>query len=144
MHLAGLVLLSLPLVAMAQDDVRHGVRRDAKAYPQGTPKEALTSVLKAIEARKFDYLVAQLADPAFVDDRVKRIYGGKFAEQVEDTKARLDPATVKQLRRFSSEGRWTIDKDSAVVSLEDVKERVVRLVRRDGRWYLSHNSSPEK
>ena len=36
-----------------------------------TPKEALASVLKAADAGRFDYLTAQLADPSFIDDRVK-------------------------------------------------------------------------
>jgi hypothetical protein len=120
---------------------RHGIVADLKSYPQGTAKEALASVLKAIDAKRIDYLVAQLADPAFVDDRVKRIYGGKFAEQVEDTCGRLDPLTVKQLRRFLKDGTWKNDKTEAVVRLKDVKDRCVRLRRRDGRWFLEHNSS---
>jgi hypothetical protein len=144
MRLAWLVLLTFPLAANAQDGARYGVSRDDKAYPQATAKEALASVLKAIDGKKFDYLVAHLADPAFVDDRVKRIYGGSFAEQVQDTQGRLDPAAVKQLKRFAKEGKWAIDKTFATVTLEDVKERVVRLVKKDGKWFLSHASSPEK
>ena len=106
------------------------------------PRRALASVLKAIEDKKFDYLVAHLADPAFVDDRVKRLYAGKFDEQVDDTRARLDPATVKQLGKFLKDGKWTIDKTGAVVQLDGVTDRVVRLVNKDGAWYLSHRSDP--
>src|SRR5262245_48305379 len=62
---------------------RHGVALDLKGFPQGTAKEALASVLKAIDAKRIDYLVAQLADPAFIDARVKKVYGGAFSEQVE-------------------------------------------------------------
>ena len=119
---------------------RYGVALDAKTYPQGTAKEALASAIKAIEAKKFSYLVAHLAEPGFVDDRVKRIYGGKFAEQVDDTKARLDPATLKQLRRFLKEGKWSEEKDAAVVTLEDAGDRAVRLTRKAGRWYVEHRS----
>src|SRR5262245_61113248 len=78
MRLAWLVLLLCPLAAIAQDTARYGISLDVKTYPQATAKEALASVLKAIDARKIDYLVAQLADPSFVDDRVKRVYAGKF------------------------------------------------------------------
>jgi hypothetical protein len=126
----------------ADRDSRYGVALDTKAFPQATPKEALASALAAIEKKKFNYLVAHLADPTFVDDRVKRVYAGRFAEQVLDTQARLDPPTVKQLKRFLDSGKWTIDKTSAVVQLDDVKQRCVNLVKKDGRWYLEHRFAP--
>jgi hypothetical protein len=133
----GLALSSGGAVAQEKGS-RYGVALDTKSYPQATAKEALGSVLKAAAAKKFDYLVAHLAEPAFVDDRVKRLYGGKFAEQVDDTRARLDPATLKLLRRFLDQGKWTTEKGEATARLNDVKDRVVRLVRKDGRWYLEH------
>ncbi len=139
------VLLWLLAVLAAPDrDSRYGVALDLKTYPQSTPKEALASVLKAAADRKFDYLVAHLANPAFVDDRVKKVYGGKFAEQVSDTKARLDPLTLKKLARFRDEGKWTVGKGSATVTLKNVKDRVVRLVKKDGRWYLEHRNRVEE
>ena len=82
---------------------RYGVAPDLKTYPQATPKEALASALKAAEAGRFDYLAAQLADPAWVDERIKRLYGGRFEDQVEEARARLDPPTLKLLRRFLAE-----------------------------------------
>ena len=137
-----LLLFVLPATLSAQAEKRHGIATDSKTYPQATAKEALASVLKAIEAKKFDYLVAHLAEPGFVDERVKRVYGGKVEEQVADTRARLDPATVKQLGKFLKDGKWTVDKTSALVQLEEVKDRVVRLVKKDGTWYLSHQFDP--
>jgi hypothetical protein len=137
-----LLVLALPASLAAQSPKRYGVAADAKAYPQATAKEALASVLAAVEAKKFDYLVAHLADPAFVDDRVKRLYAGKFDEQVEDTRTRLDPATVQQLGKFLKAGKWAVDKTSAVVQLDGVTDRVVRLVNKDGSWYLSNRSEP--
>src|SRR5262249_23543783 len=111
---------------------RYGVALDAKNYPQATPKETLRSVLDAAAKKKFDYVVAHLADPGFVDDRVKRIYGGKFEEQVDDTRARLDPGMLKLLRRFLDKGKWSVEKTEATVRLDDVKDRLVRLVKKDG------------
>jgi hypothetical protein len=137
-----LLALVLPASLSAQAEKRYGIAADAKTFPQATPKEALASVLKAIEAKKFDYLVARLAEPGFIDDRVKRLYGGKFEEQVADTRTRLDPPTVKQLGKFLKDGKWTVDKTSALVQLDDVKDRVVRLVNKDGAWYLSHRFDP--
>ncbi|MFO0841340.1 MAG: hypothetical protein U0797_02930 [Gemmataceae bacterium] len=144
MRLACLAFLACATAAFSQDAARYGVRPDRKSYPQATAKEALGSVLKAIDDRRFDYLTAQLADPAFIDDRVKRVYAGKFDEQVQDTQARLDPAAVKLLRRFAKDGTWTVGKATAVVGLEGVPERVVRLVKKGDLWFLAHDSSPER
>jgi hypothetical protein len=138
-----LVLLA-GLGSSAEDtSARYGQAPDLETYPQGTPRKALASVLKAIDAKKFDYLVAQLADPAFVDARVKRLYGGKFEEQVEDTRARLDPATIKLLRRFLADGEWTEEKNLAVVRLKDAGDRVLQLSRKGDRWFLDHPSTPK-
>jgi hypothetical protein len=142
--LAGLYVFFLASTALAGEgkDTRYGIALDVKSYPQSTAKEALTSVIKAIDDKKIAYLVAQLADPAFVDDRVKRLYGGKFEEQVQDTQGRLDPSTVKQLKRFLKEGKWTITSTSAVVQIDEIKDRCVRLVRKDSRWYMEHRFAP--
>lgn len=137
------ILLALPLFAVAQDAARYGVALDAKTYPQSTAKEAFTSALQAIDQKKFAYLVAHLADPTFVDARVKA-NGGDFAEQVRDTQTRLDPATVKLLQRLAKDGTWTVGKMSAVLGGDNPRERVVRMTLKDGRWYLQHDSTPEK
>jgi hypothetical protein len=135
-----LLVIAIPALALAAEGNRYGVPLDVKTYPQSTPKESMASVIKAIGDKNIRYLVAHLADPDFVDDRVKRIYGGKFAEQVQDTQARLDPSTVKLLKRFLKDGKWTIDKTTAGVDLDDVKNKTVRFVKKSGRWYLEHRS----
>jgi hypothetical protein len=40
------------------------------AFPQKTPREALASVIRAIEKGRIDYLAAHLIDPGFVDAKV--------------------------------------------------------------------------
>ncbi len=122
---------------------RYGVEADLKTYPQDTPKEALASVLKAADAGRFDYLTAQLADPQFIDDRVKNLFGGVFHEQVKDVKARLDPGALKLLRRFLSDGEWTTDDGGATVRLKDVDDRAIFFRKIDGRWYMEHRSKPK-
>jgi hypothetical protein len=122
---------------------RYGIEADLKTYPQGTPKETLASVLKAVENKRIDYLVAQLADPEYIDERVKRTFGGKFEEQVNDTRTKLDPPTVKLLERFLKEGDW-IGKDSPMsVVLKDVKDRAVSFTKIGDRWYMQNNDKPE-
>jgi hypothetical protein len=127
----------------AEGSNRYGVDVDLKTYPQSTPKETLASVLRAVENKRIDYLVAQLADPAFIDERIKRTFGGKFEEQVNDTRTKLDAPTVKLLERFLKDGDWS-GKDSPVtVVLQDVKDRAVTFVKIGDRWYLQNNYKPE-
>jgi hypothetical protein len=121
---------------------RYAVERDLKSFPQATPQEALASILKAIDLNRFDYLVAQLADPTFIDPRVRRLYGGRIEPQIEDTRARLDPFTIKLLRRFCKEGVCQIDKQTALVRLKDVSDRCVYLSVQNGRWFLEHRFQP--
>jgi hypothetical protein len=138
------LLIGLVCVVGAADkekratDKRYGIQADLKAYPQATPKEALASVLKAIDAKRIDYLLAQLADPDWVDKRVKG-NGGSFTEVVEETTAQLigDPGPAKLLRRFLKDGTWNVGDTRASVRLKDVEERVY-LHKVDGRWFLEN------
>src|SRR5437660_3707778 len=114
---------------------RFRVAPDLKTYPQGTAKETLASVLEAIKKKRIDYLLAQLADPDWVDGRVAAYEGG-FDELVKETTAKLDPPAVKRLGRFLAGGEFETVDATAVVRLKDVKDRVVRLRRLNGRWYL--------
>ena len=52
------------------DPLRDPIRRLPDQFGQATPKAALDSALKVIDRGRFDYLVAHLLDPAFVDGRV--------------------------------------------------------------------------
>lgn len=55
---------------------RYGQQFKPKVYPQGTAKEALASVLAAVEKGDYAYLAAHLLDPAFVDARLDAMAGG--------------------------------------------------------------------
>jgi hypothetical protein len=134
-------LVSLSLFLAAADDakaIRYGIAPDLTAFPQKTPQETLASVIKAAEAKRFDYLTAQLADPAFVDDRVQRLYGGHFAEQVEDTRTRMDEPTLVILRRFQKDGTWKVEKESAGVSVKEYPDRGIFFRLIGARWYMEH------
>jgi hypothetical protein len=139
-----LLLTVAGLVHADEGGARYCIALDLKTFPQATPKEALTSVLKAIDAKRFDYLVAQLADPAWVDEHVKRYNGGRFEAQVEETRGRLDPGSIKLLRRFLSEGEWTDGDKEASVRLKDVPDRCLSLRKIEFRWYLENSSKPKK
>jgi hypothetical protein len=144
-----LLVVAAGLAQSKQDDIppsRYGVIQNLAKYPQADPKQALASVLKAIEDQRVDYLLAHLADPEFVDDRVKQVYGGKFDELVRETKTKLTdyPASVKELERFAKEGEWQETKDSAVAKLKDVKERQVFMKKVGNRWYFENRQKAEE
>ncbi len=138
MRTSGAVLLIVVVSAARADGPRHGVALDLKTYPQATPQQALASVLKAVADKRFDYLTAQLADPTFIDDRVKRLYDGRFADQVEDTASQFSAATQMLLGRYLKDGEWTTEKETANVRLKDVKDRAVFFRKIGERWSLEH------
>lgn len=62
---------SLTLAQPPQEPApRYGIKSRQKVFTQGTPREALRSVLGAMEKSEYTYLVAQLLEPKFVDDAV--------------------------------------------------------------------------
>jgi hypothetical protein len=137
-----LPLAAVALFTVAQEPTpapaRYGVDANLEFYPQATPKEALRSVVKAIQRSRADYLLAHLTDPEFVDRRVQK-YGGRFSEVVTESSKRLadDPEAVKELERFSKSGEWQEAGDTASVKLPDVP-RQVYLHKVGDRWYLEN------
>jgi hypothetical protein len=123
---------------------RYGVEVNLEDFPQGTPKQTLGSVLKAIEDGRIRYLLAQLADPQWVDQRVKEIHGGRFDGLIEETTGKLssDRTTVRELRRFLTNGTWEEAGDTASARLPDLKNRQVYLRKIGGRWFLENQQKP--
>jgi hypothetical protein len=85
--------ISLIGQALAQDPVvppRFDVIYNPELYKQDTPQDTLTSVLGAIARERYDYLVAHLLDPEFVDSRLgaTQAYFERVAgEQITSTAA---------------------------------------------------------
>ena len=130
---------------------RYGIESDTKNYPQGTPKEALGSVLKALGEKEVRYLMAYLADPEFVDKRVamyaqqvspklseaeKKALG--FEKLVEKTAENFqeDPTKIKELQRFLKDGEWEEGAGEAVARLKNVLARKVFMKKVEDRWVL--------
>ena len=130
---------------------RYGVEPDIKKYPQGTPKDALGSVLKALGEKEIRYLLAYLAYPEFVDKRVagytqqlspklsdaeKKAQG--FEKLVEKTTENFqdDPTKIKELQRFLKDGEWEEGAGEVVVKLKNIAARKVFLKKVDDRWVL--------
>lgn len=50
--------------------VRYGVTSSPDFYPQATAKDALNTVVKALDNKRYEYIAAHLLDPEFVDAKV--------------------------------------------------------------------------
>jgi hypothetical protein len=146
--LGTLLIIAAPLAAQKKDPpapARFGVEADLDVFPQESAKAALASVLKAIDTHRIDYLVAQLADPDEVDKKVQAV-GGKFEpylKQVTDSFSD-NPESARQLRKFASEGEFSVNGDSAVVSHKEIKGRQVFLRKAGGRWFLQDQQKAAK
>lgn len=142
--LVAVVGLSGVLAQESKSTKRFGVEVEQDLFAQDSPKHALESVLRAIERKRITYLMAQLADPRFVDERVKS-YNGDFDALVNETtkKLRDDPASVKELYRFLKEGEWEGGDDTASVKLKDVKDRRVFMRKIGDRWFLENRMKAE-
>ena len=123
---------------------RYGVEADLDVYPQDSPKAALASVVRVIDARRFSYLAAQLADPDAVDKRVQELGGfDRYVKLVSD-RFTDDPEAVRELRRFASEGEISENGDAATVSHKEIKGRQVFLRKVGGRWFLEDRQKATK
>jgi hypothetical protein len=130
---------------------RYGIELDTKKYPQGTPKDALGSVLKALGEKDIRYLLAYLADPEFVDKRVASYMQQLSGKQSEADKKSLsfeklverttehfqdDPTKIKEMQRFLKDGEWEEGAGEAVARLKNVVARKVFMKKVEDRWVL--------
>ncbi len=140
-----LLLVAAGLAQVLRLDTRYNIGVDRPNYAQDTPKATLAAVIKAIETKKYDYLMAHLVDPAFVDPRVKKDHAGKFEALVKETGDKLheDPDVLKVLRRFVKDGEWETAEDSASVQLKDVSDRVY-FKKKEDRWFMENRREASK
>lgn len=91
---------------------RYGQSYRPKAYPQGSAKEALASVLAAVDAGDYAYLTAHLLDPVFVDARLDAMTGGPnnvyrtaAAAELERLRAiqKRDPSALAEAKRVPAD-----------------------------------------
>ena len=146
-YLGAVVFVTGSVAAQGQNQLnkRYGFDVNLNLYPQKTPQEALLSIAKAVDNKRVDYVLAHLADPDFVDERVKEVYSGNFEELVKETSTKLkdNPAEAKQLERFLKEGDWDVKENTATARLKDVKDRQVFMKKAGKNWYLENRQKAE-
>lgn len=151
------VLLWVTVAVSAQNGdklaKRYGFDSNPAFYPQDTPKKALQSVVKAIESKRINYLLAQLADPQFVDEAVAefKIQVPKGSDEaktflafdrlVEETSAYFldDPTILRELRVFAKEAQDEGKDESPFIgTAPSIQGRKVYLKKLEGRWFLEN------
>jgi hypothetical protein len=131
--------------------IRYRIDANFEKYPQNEPRQALASVVKALEAGQYEYLLAHLADPAFVDKRVEEYKAQIKQKLAEDGKTLLafdrlanetrehfkeDPGTVRELLLFAKSGDWETKDANAEARVKTIPARRVFMKKIDNRWYL--------
>jgi hypothetical protein len=145
--------------AAGQDEVkpkkappRFGFDADGVTYAQKTPKETVTSIITALDRKRIDYLLAQLADPAYVDYWIDR-YKVDFTLGKEEGRRLLafdrlvgetgqyfqnDPLILKDLRVFARQAEWKEEDNTAVGTVDTIPARKVFLKKIGDRWFLEN------
>ncbi|HZZ82076.1 MAG TPA: hypothetical protein VFE62_26490 [Gemmataceae bacterium] len=132
--------------------LRYGYDVDESTYPQKTPAEAMGSIVKALDRLKVDYLLAQMADPLYVDYWVdqykKEISEGKeqgrrilaFERLARETANYYlnDPLLVRDLHVFAKEAKWEEKEDLAIGTVESIPARKVFLRKLGERWFIEN------
>ena len=130
------------LAAFGQDaplPPRYGVPANLDLFPQDSPKAALSSVVRAVERGRTDYLVAHLIDPAFVDARVAD-RARLLEKQVEEDLRALRERQLDNPALAPREDRVPADpKGFAEAVRREAERRAFRLVARDIRATLDEN-----
>ncbi|MBI3410625.1 MAG: hypothetical protein HY040_19995 [Planctomycetes bacterium] len=153
---AAVLLLGLVGLVAAQDqsrlDSRYGLSYSADRFPQKTPQEELQSVIRAIETKKIEYLVAHLADPSYVD-RAINDYKVAIPKGGDEAKTILaferlvkevgkyyvdDPSTVRELRQFAKDAKFETMDNIAIGTVPTIDGRKVFLKKIEGRWFLEN------
>jgi hypothetical protein len=145
--LACLLGLSMISVAAAQEKKpvqpmpRFGITADLETYPQGSAKQALQSVAKALDRKRVEYILAHLSDPTFVDEQVQK-FDGKFGDLVQETVKHFadNPKQTQEFRKFLTQGEVAESGASAKVTLKDVPDRAINLRQIEGRWFIMNDN----
>lgn len=155
----GLILIMTTATVFAQDPPsffrRYNIEVNLVNYPQKTPQEAMQSISKAIDSGRYDYLLAQLSDPMYVEPRVAEYRGLLFTKEelqreVEDIARELDPKarkrkeiekekkdkarTIVAFNRMVVETRKHLDEDPVLI-------KELRLFAKDAEWEIDEDKA---
>jgi hypothetical protein len=160
LHAALCLVVLLALTARGQDEAKAAKKRfgfdfNPLLYPQDGPEKTVQSIVKALDAKRYDYLLAQIADPKYIDQKVaeyKDLFPKKADEQaraflafdrlVRETATHFseDPLLLKELRQFAQKDKamWEEKEDRVVGSVDSIAAHKVFLRKIGDRWFLEN------
>jgi hypothetical protein len=128
--LAGWLVVSSVVFAQAPADSqsasppsRYGITAATDFYPQADAKQALASVVKAIQNKRYEYLAAHLLDPEFVDAKVAE----RAAKYDAEAEKMISAKRAEQLRNPSSSGGVDIIPTTPAEFAQRVKQEATKL-----------------
>jgi len=145
MRIVLFLLCAYPALASGQvrEEVRFGVRYNEDLYPQLTPRQALNSVLRALEKERYDYFVAFLLDRGLVEEQLRASFPNfekKAQEQVDRETLRkkgLDPQFIRlRVKELATQASFDNLVRRVRAKLEDDPEALkeLRLLAREGQF----------
>lgn len=135
------VWIAGPLTAQDKEPPpRFGLLAKLDLYPQDTPEKTLKSIVAALEKGEYAYVLAHMADPAFVDSTIKqnKLKFNEFVEQVKQT-AKENPEQLRELRKFVTSGEWTATDTMATALEKSLPGRAVIMLKVGDRWFMSND-----
>jgi len=128
--------LDTPAVLAGELDVRYGIRVEPTRYPQGDPRPAIRSVIRASRGGDIAYMLAHLISPEQVDVKLQGDRAAFDRMVAAGEKGKVD-AFVGAMERLLDDGTWVIRKDYARATLHGIRELTREQI--DGRWFM-HNT----
>ncbi len=132
-----LFVVGVPAEAAERSDLRERYRIvvSEDVYPQAKPREAIYSIIDAIENGNARYVLAHLVSPREVDDRLRHD-ARAFEELVSMITPKKAAPMIDQLSAHLNEGNWTIGSRYATSQLDGMPD--LSLERIGNRWFM-HN-----
>jgi hypothetical protein len=140
MRYLSLFLVMLLLASCINDPpviTHYGIRQDLKEYPQNSVTSCLSSIIKAIEKKRYDYLLAHLIYP----DLVKIELGKEsFDTLVMDVKENFETGrkNTELLKEFLKDGiQINYGNEAAVLRLMNGSQ--LQFMSKNKLWYLNRH-----
>lgn len=125
-----------------------GVALDAGKYPQDTPKKALTSILKALDKRDFEYWILHLIVPAD-SKRIIAKHGSLAsatlmnADDKHKDRIQEQMQVIREMLKADKTTEGTTEGVKWIRYMDD--EKVLQLDQQpDGRWCMNTRITKEK
>jgi hypothetical protein len=136
-------------------DRRYNIEFNPISYPQKTPQEALAAIVKTLDSNSYEYMMAHLIDPSFVEKRVAEYYSMMFPKDLHrkevEAIAREEDLKIRKKLEIEMEHRLVERQVLAFGRLvaetrkhfaeDPVLRRELRLLAKNGDWEVDDSKA---